>query len=837
MSYSTAQAGVIGGSDGKIYVFGGYSSTFGVPIPTSSTYDPRTNNWTSIANLPIGVRGPGIARDNSGLIYVMTGYSGSATITNNQVYNTTSNTWTTGTALLRAGWMPGATTGIDGRIYLAGGELGGSPTNRVQIYNPVTKVWSYGANMTTAREQFSLVSAPNGLIYAIGGTDLTRTALASVEAYNITANTWTAKSSLPNANDEFGATLGPDGLIYVFGGSNNYGNNNSPYYNTVYSYYWGTNTWYTLNQTLPTARKEVSAATSNFNNRMYVVGGANGAFLSTNEEATVQNGHPTTTTVSCTPGTVGVNNSTSCKATVTDNSIVNATTPSGTVTFASSGTGTFSGTCTLIGVLASASCTLNVTYTPTAVGTGSHIIFGTYQGDSSHNSGTGTFTLTVLGRTSSTSVNCAPSTVLTNYGSSCTVTVADTATGTPITPTGTVSFTRSGTSTGSFTPSASCNLSSGSCTVTFTPTSAGSSKITGSYGGDNVHYTSSGISGFVNSTLRTSSIAFTCHPTNNMINNYTSCTVTVTDTSSGPALTPSGTILLSSSRAGSFTSCTLSGSGAVATCSTNYTPTVTGSHVLTAYYGGNAAHSAASPNGTATIAVTYALRSVSATFSCTEPANFGVGTTCTVTVTDNSPGPVITPTGQVTMTSSDNGAFTGPCVLSGTGAVATCAVTYTPTGTTARNDIITINYPGDTNHTSKGATFLLTITPLTSPGGNTNQQTAAIPTLDWIILAVALAGIGAFASYFLVFKKKKRQRSFSPYSPPATTSSATNSPPPSGSISASPQIPGASVNPSSSVAPSGSGTSIGSTAPTGSGASGGSATPTDAGPPSPKPTG
>src|SRR5438132_9938441 len=117
---------------------------------------------------------------------------------------------------------------------------------------------------------------------------------------------------MPNAIDVFGATLGPDGLIYVFGGSNTYSNNGTPYYNSVYSYYPPTNTWYTNTQNLPTARRELSAATSSYNLVCRLLLEKNNAYLTTNEEATVQTGNSTTTTVTCSPATVLVNNSTRC---------------------------------------------------------------------------------------------------------------------------------------------------------------------------------------------------------------------------------------------------------------------------------------------------------------------------------------------------------------------------------------------------------------------------------------------------------------------------------------------------------------------------------------------
>src|SRR5207247_7594376 len=113
---------------------------------------------------------------------------------------------------------------------------------------------------------------------------------------------------------------------------------------------------------------------------------------------------------------------------------------------------------------------------------------------------------TVMSRSTSTTVSCAPSSVVTNNGSTCTATVTDTASGTASTPTGTVKFGSSGTASGTFTPAPSCSLVIGSCSVTFTPTGAGTDTVTGSYQGDNVHSTSSGAGGPITSTQRTTPI-------------------------------------------------------------------------------------------------------------------------------------------------------------------------------------------------------------------------------------------------------------------------------------------------------------------------------------------
>src|SRR5207247_1369633 len=79
----------------------------------------------------------------------------------------------------------------------------------------------------------------------------------------------------------------------------------------------------------------------------------------------------------------------------------------GTVSWTSDGAGTFS----------AASCTLDATgkcsvsYTPTALGTGTHKITGSYGGDPKHATSSGSFNEAVATRTSGPSVDCVPPSV------------------------------------------------------------------------------------------------------------------------------------------------------------------------------------------------------------------------------------------------------------------------------------------------------------------------------------------------------------------------------------------------------------------------------------------
>src|SRR5439155_1004669 len=231
----------------------------------------------------------------------------------------------------------------------------------------------------------------------------------------------------------------------------------------------------------------------------------------------------TSTAVICTSPVV-VGQASSCTATVTDTSPGTVTTPTGTVTFTETGpAGSFSSTtCALV----SGSC--SVTFTATATGTA--LITGAYGGDSTHGtSASAASSVTVNKRNTSTAVVCT-SPVVIGQGSSCTATVSDASPGTIITPTGTVTYSETRPA-GSFS-STTCALVSGSCTVTFTATATGTALITGAYGGDSTHQTSTSAASSVTVNKRNTSTAVVCtSPV--VIGQGSSCTATVSDASPG----------------------------------------------------------------------------------------------------------------------------------------------------------------------------------------------------------------------------------------------------------------------------------------------------------------
>jgi N-acetylneuraminic acid mutarotase len=308
MTTARGQAAVVAGDDGLIYVMGGFAGT-DPPTTTVQAYSPSTNTWTTKASMPQACRGAAFAKGPDGIIYVISGALGYLTTV--QAYNSTSNTWSTKTAIPTGVWMAGAATGDDGKIYVIGGEPSTYPTpiaiNKTQIYDPSTDTWTNGTDMPTARSELGVVKGPDGLIYAMGGWN--GSALSVVEAYDPSTDTWTEKAPMPSPKLEFGIVLGPDEKIYVIGGGTSYFNNLGPFFNTVEIYDPEADTWTIpgwLESTMPTARKELGAALSS-HGKIYAIGGANGVYINTNEEASIvlpENISPTAYIDSITPNPV-----------------------------------------------------------------------------------------------------------------------------------------------------------------------------------------------------------------------------------------------------------------------------------------------------------------------------------------------------------------------------------------------------------------------------------------------------------------------------------------------------------------------------------------------------
>lgn len=166
-------------------------------------------------------------------------------------------------------------------------------------------------------------------------------------------------------------------------------------------------------------------------------------------------------------------------------------------------------------------------------------------------------------------------------------------------------------------------------------------------------------------------------------------------------------------------SCTLLGScyqitGTFYGTDTNTGDIVTGSTYtvvsITGHSGRGGGNTYTLSSGSISITTITTPETTSSALSC-QPSSAPVNSQafCTITVTDTAPTtPPVPPSGAVTFASSGAGAFTATsCTLAGSGAVSTCAVSYTPSPGSEGTDTVTASYAGDTIHLSSSASTLL----------------------------------------------------------------------------------------------------------------------------------
>jgi phosphate ABC transporter phosphate-binding protein len=192
-----------------------------------------------------------------------------------------------------------------------------------------------------------------------------------------------------------------------------------------------------------------------------------------------------TTTVSCTLVSVASGSTTTCKATVANSGSPAGFgfTPTGSVTWSQSGTGSVSFAPTLC-TLSSGSCSVTMKgFKP-----GSVTVKAAYSGDNYNQGSSGTAKETVTKASTKTAITCVKPKFTIGTKVTCTATV----TGTAPLHTGTITWSKAAGKGSVVFSSGTCKLVAGRCSVTVKGTIAGSITIKAAYGGDTFNLKSFG---------------------------------------------------------------------------------------------------------------------------------------------------------------------------------------------------------------------------------------------------------------------------------------------------------------------------------------------------------
>jgi len=237
--------------NGKLYVFSGFVNTTYLPTPRVYCYNPATNVWTRLHDMPVPVTHAGMTVVGN-YIYIAGGYPPNATDTyqlfatsNVWRYDTLNDTWAAMPALPAARGA-GQLVVLNNVLHYISGD---DQTRAVDLTEHWTlnlanpgAGWTNAAPILTGRNRLGAV-ALDGKIYAIGGAigeDADETAQSVVEVYDPTTNKWSEAARLPTPRAlVMGACTVYDGMIIVAGGETSFGVATSQ----VTAYNPATNTW------------------------------------------------------------------------------------------------------------------------------------------------------------------------------------------------------------------------------------------------------------------------------------------------------------------------------------------------------------------------------------------------------------------------------------------------------------------------------------------------------------------------------------------------------------------------------------------------------------------
>jgi N-acetylneuraminic acid mutarotase len=221
-----AQSATVGG---KQYVFGGFVDDVSHATRRADVYDPATNTWTRLKNVPEALSHSGTTTDGR-TIYFAGGFVGdflegvAPGLTRNVwKYDTVTGAWSAGVPL-PAPRAAGALVLIGPRLHFFGGidsAIHDAPDHWVLDLRGKPK-WKVVAPMPNPRNHLGYAALDNK-VYAIGGqhelNEVTGN-VASFDVYDPNTNLWTALPSLPTARSHIhNATVVWEGRLIVLGGT------------------------------------------------------------------------------------------------------------------------------------------------------------------------------------------------------------------------------------------------------------------------------------------------------------------------------------------------------------------------------------------------------------------------------------------------------------------------------------------------------------------------------------------------------------------------------------------------------------------------------------------
>ncbi|MDR1157071.1 MAG: S8 family serine peptidase, partial [Oscillospiraceae bacterium] len=214
--FGTAVAG------GKIYVFGGQTSSSGTATNTVEMYNPGTDTWTTRTSLGTALISP-TATECNGNIYVIGGNNGNSVQIAIHRYNPTNNSWSSGYGALNQGKTDHVAFAFEGKIYIEGGRSSTAANTFINYTEEVFDI-STGVSTPTGSASVSGMNAAcvvdGARVFSAGGSLYKEHSFVDFIEQRMPPGLGKWKSGImAQARGGLGGAV-VDGVLYMIGGIN-----------------------------------------------------------------------------------------------------------------------------------------------------------------------------------------------------------------------------------------------------------------------------------------------------------------------------------------------------------------------------------------------------------------------------------------------------------------------------------------------------------------------------------------------------------------------------------------------------------------------------------------
>jgi hypothetical protein len=255
-------------NNGKVLIAGGENDTG--TVASAELYDPATETFTPTGSMSTARFSHTATLLNNGMVLIAGGLNGPTGVASAELYNPATGIFTATGSMTSIRYDHTATLLNNGQVLVAGG---GGVLASAELYDPATGTFTTTGSMNTARFVHTATLLNNGNVLVAGGSNVTTDFLASAELYDPATGTFTTTGSMAYGRAYYTATLLNNGEVLVAGGYPCC-NANTSYHEELYEPATGT---LTTTGGLNTART-VHTATLLNNGNVLVAGGSGGPF-------------------------------------------------------------------------------------------------------------------------------------------------------------------------------------------------------------------------------------------------------------------------------------------------------------------------------------------------------------------------------------------------------------------------------------------------------------------------------------------------------------------------------------------------------------------------------